>query len=44
LAQERARLNTAHQNHLDAYIDYRLQLADLIRKTFYDFENDRPIE
>ena len=44
LALERQRLNTAQQNHLDAYVEYRLQLADLMRKTFYDFENDVPIE
>ena len=44
LALERQRLNTAQQNHLNAYVEYRLQLADLMRKTFYDFENDVPIE
>ena len=44
LALERTRLNTAQQNHLDAFVNYRLQLSDLIRKTFYDFENDVPIE
>ena len=44
LALERTRLNTAQQNHLDTFVEYRLQLADLMRKTFYDFENDAPIE
>ena len=44
LALERNRLNTAQQSHLRAYIEYRLQLADLMRKTFYDFENDVPVE
>ena len=44
LALERTRLNTAQQNHLAAYINYQLQLADLMRRTFYDFENDLPIE
>ncbi|MDR2149009.1 MAG: TolC family protein, partial [Tannerella sp.] len=44
LALERTRLNTAQRNHLDAFVNYRLQLADLMRQTFYDFENDVPIE
>jgi outer membrane protein TolC len=44
LSLERTRLNTAQRNHLDAYVNYRLQLADLMRKTFYDFENNTPIE
>ena len=44
LALERTRLTTAQRNHLDAFISYKLQIADLIRKTFYDFENDAPIE
>jgi outer membrane protein len=42
LALDRARLNTAYLSHLDAYISYKLYIADLTRKTFYDFENDRP--
>jgi outer membrane protein TolC len=44
LALERDRFNTAQRNHLDAFVNYRLSIADLMRKTFYDFENDRPIE
>ena len=44
LALERTRLNTAQQNHLGAYIRYQLLLCDLIRRTFYDFQNDKPIE
>jgi Outer membrane protein len=44
LALERTRLNSAQRNHLDAYVSYRLLLADLMRKTFYDFENDHVIE
>jgi len=44
LALERTRLNTAQRNHLDAFVAYRLLLSDLMRKTFYDFENDVPIE
>mgnify|MGYP002347820784 CR=1 FL=1 len=43
-AQERNRLNSTYQSHLDAYMKYQLSLSDLKRKTFYDFENDRPIE
>lgn len=41
LALERTRLNTAYTSHLRAYINYQLSLADLMRKTFYDFQNDR---
>ena len=44
LALERSRLNLAQRNHLDAFVSYRLLLSDLMRKSFYDFENDRPIE
>ena len=44
LALERNRLNSAYQDHLNAYTNYQLSLSDLMRKTFYDFENDRPIE
>ena len=44
LALEMTRLNSAQLNHLSAFVDYRLYLADLMRKTFYDFEKDKPIE
>ena len=44
LSMELTRLNTAQQNHLSAFVDYRLQISDLMRRTFYDFENDVPIE
>ena len=44
LAEERRRLNQAYDNHLSAYVLYQLGLADLARTTFYDFQNDRPIE
>ena len=44
LALERSRLNLAQRTHLDAFVSYRLLLSDLMRKTFYDFENDKPIE
>jgi outer membrane protein len=43
LALDRTRLNAAYQSHLDAYISYKLLLADIMRKTFYDFENGQPI-
>ena len=37
LALERDRLNGAYRNHLSAYIDYQLSLADLLRKTLHDY-------
>jgi len=40
MALERDRLNTAYIAHLDSYIQYRLLLADLMRKSFYDFESN----
>ena len=40
LALERNRLNTAYKSHLSAYINYQLTLADLMRRTYYDFQND----
>lgn len=43
LALERDRLNNAYNSHLSAYINYQLMLSDIRRKTFYDFENDRPL-
>jgi len=44
LALERKRLNTAYTSHLSAYVSYQLYLADLMRKTFYDFQNNQPIK
>jgi len=44
LALDRTRLNSAQLSHLDAFVNYRLLLSDLMRKTFYDFEKDAPIE
>lgn len=44
LALERNRLNTAYTTRLDAFINYQLSLADLMRKTFYDFQKQMPIE
>lgn len=38
LALERNRLNSAYRSHLSAYIAYQLSLADIMRKTLYDFE------
>ena len=40
MALERERLNTAYVTRLDAFINYKLYLADIMRKTFYDFERD----
>ena len=44
LALERNRLNTAYTSHLRAYINYQLALADMMRKTLYDFQNDVGVE
>jgi len=43
LALDRSRLNAAYQSRLDSYISYKLLIADIMRKTFYDFENKQPI-
>jgi len=43
LALERTRLNTAYKSHLSAYINYQLLLADIMRKTFYDFQKNELI-
>lgn len=43
LALERNRLNSAYRNHLSAYIAYQLSLADIMRKTLYDFEKGEPV-
>ncbi|GAB1415887.1 TolC family protein [Paludibacter sp.] len=40
LALERNRLNNAYNSHLRAYINYQLMLAELMRKTFYDFQRN----
>lgn len=44
LALERNRLNNAYTSHLRAYINYQLSLADLVRKTFYDFRNQMEVK
>lgn len=41
LALERERLASVQLNYLDAYIDYKLAVSDLKRKTMWDFENNR---
>ena len=41
LSIEQERLSSVQLAYIDAYITYRLSLADLNRKTMYDFENDR---
>ena len=44
LALERNRLNNAYNSHLRAYINYQLKLADIMRKTFYDFQKNQEIK
>jgi hypothetical protein len=41
MALERERLNNAYVSRLESFITYKLLLSDLMRKTFYDFENER---
>ncbi len=43
LALDRTRYNQAQKSHLEAYISYQLALADLMRKTFYDFKTNQPV-
>jgi outer membrane protein len=40
MALERERLNNAYISRLEAYINYKLLLSDLMRKTFFDFERN----
>ena len=40
LAQEQEALTNAQLGYLGAYIEYQLQLADLKRKTLWDFKNN----
>ncbi len=44
LALERSRLNNAYNSHLRAYINYQLMLADITRKTFYDFQKNEAVK
>jgi len=41
LSIEQERLSQIQLAYIDSYITYRLSVADLNRKTMYDFENDR---
>lgn len=41
LSVEQARLSQVRLDYLNAYITYQLALADLKRKTMWDFENNR---
>jgi outer membrane protein len=43
LALDRQRLSQAYISRLEAFTSYKLLIADLARKTFYDFENNRPL-
>ncbi len=43
LALNRNRLNQAYNTRLNAFITYKLKLADLTRKTFYDYEIQQEI-
>lgn len=43
LARATEQLNAAKLSYLAAYVEYQLVLADLKRKTLYDFENDRSL-
>jgi outer membrane protein TolC len=43
LALDRNRLNQAYTSRLNAFITYKLKLADLNRKTFYDYENQEDV-
>jgi outer membrane protein TolC len=44
LALEQNRLTQARTNSLNAIIDYKQALADLRRKTLWDFEKDEPVQ
>ena len=41
LGMEQERLAATQLDYLNAYITYQLALADLKRKTLWDFKNDR---
>jgi len=43
LAQDNRSLSSAKLQYLSAYISYKLAVADLKRKTLYDFETDKPL-
>jgi len=41
LGVEQERLATTQLNYLDAFITFQLAVADLKRKTLWDFQNNR---
>jgi outer membrane protein TolC len=41
LSLEQAKLSNVQLNYIGAYVSYQLSLADLKRKTMWDFENNR---
>jgi outer membrane protein TolC len=43
LSRANEQLNEAKLSYLSAYIEYKLAIADLKRKTLYDFENDKSL-
>ncbi len=43
MALERERLNSAYISRLESFINYKLLLSDLMRKTFFDFENNKSV-
>ncbi len=43
LALDRNRLTTAKTSYLEAYVDFKLAVADLQRKTMWDFVHDRSL-
>ena len=43
LALNRDRLTSAKMAYLNAYIDYKLAIADLKQQTLWDFENDKSL-
>ena len=43
LALDRVRLTQARQDYLDAYINYQLAVADLMRNTLFDWEKGRSL-
>lgn len=40
MALERERMNSAYISRLESFINYKLLLSDLMRKTFFDFEKN----
>jgi outer membrane protein len=40
MALERERLNSAYLTRLESFINYKLLLSDIMRKTFFDFEKN----